>query len=136
MATKSLIVNKSICSGCRLCELVCSEFHEDGEINPSLSRVIITKKEEIGQDIPGICSQCKNAPCATVCPVKAISHDQNIGAWIVDKEVCTGCGLCVKECPFDAIHIHPKMGVAYKCDLCGGDPQCVKVCNLSALKYE
>lgn len=132
---KRIVIDQNKCSGCRLCEVTCSEFHE-GEINPALSRIIIVKNEEIGEDRPSICEQCDNAPCADSCPIDAISYNAKTGVWIVDEEICTGCGLCVEACPFNVIYLHPVMGVAYKCDLCGGDPQCVIVCNLSALKWE
>jgi Fe-S-cluster-containing hydrogenase component 2 len=42
--------------------------------------------------------------------------------------------LCQYACPFDAIRMHPSRHVAMICDLCGGDPQCVKYCVLGALK--
>jgi len=132
---KKIVVDKNKCSGCRQCEVVCSEFHENGEITPALSRIIIEKNEEIGEDKPRICKQCNSAPCADICPFDAILYNTKTGAWIVDEEICTGCGLCVEACPFNAIHLHSTMGIAYKCDLCGGDPKCVRACNLSALKW-
>lgn len=134
VSMRKIVFDQNKCSGCRLCEVVCSEFHEE-EINPALSRIIIVKNEEIGEDRPVICEQCDNAPCSAACPVDAISYNVKTGAWIVDKETCTGCGFCVDACPFNAIHLHPKRGVAYKCDYCGVDPQCVRVCELSALHW-
>jgi ferredoxin len=29
-----------------------------------------------------------------------------------------------------------ELGIAYKCDLCGGDPQCARVCQPKAIEYE
>jgi Fe-S-cluster-containing hydrogenase component 2 len=29
----------------------------------------------------------------------------------------------------------PDLGLAYKCDLCDGDPQCVRVCQPKAIEY-
>ena len=34
---------------------------------------------------------------------------------------------CVPGCPFDVVFVAPS-GELLKCDLCGGDPVCVKAC--------
>ncbi len=49
----------------------------------------------------------------------------------VIKEKCTGCGICVKVCPFGAIElIDGKANIGEKCVLCGS---CVKSCPVSAI---
>ena len=35
---------------------------------------------------------------------------------------------CVPGCPFDVVFVAPS-GELLKCDLCGGDPVCVKACS-------
>jgi Fe-S-cluster-containing hydrogenase component 2 len=38
-------------------------------------------------------------------------------------------------CPVGGISLDPVTNVAFKCDLCGGDPECVKYCYNEALAY-
>lgn len=65
--------------------------------------------------------------------MEAISRDE-WGAVVVDYDTCTGCGECVDACPYGLIDLNDD-GFAYKCDLCAGDPECVKVCQPQALVY-
>ena len=44
-------------------------------------------------------------PCIPSCPVDAIKFDEEEGYPIISEEICTGCGICINVCPFDAIHI-------------------------------
>jgi Fe-S-cluster-containing hydrogenase component 2 len=42
--------------------------------------------------------------------------------------------MCVSACPVGAVVVDPEEGTASKCDLCGGEPQCVKYCPAGVLK--
>lgn len=119
--------NYDQCSGCRLCEIMCSLEHE-GRIWPEASRIRIFELVP-GINIPHICSQCHDAPCVRACPKKALYIDENTGAIKVKVEECIECGICVEACSARVPRIIPgKRGVII-CDLCGGDPICAKVCN-------
>jgi Fe-S-cluster-containing hydrogenase component 2 len=54
---------------------------------------------------------------------------------VVDETVCEGCKTCVDACTLGCIHFEGKRRVAAKCDLCQGDPKCVKNCMAKALNY-
>jgi len=59
--------------------------------------------------------------------------DTKTGARVIDEEKCIGCRRCVEACPFSESMIvyNPEKNVCEKCDLCGGDPECVKQCPAS-----
>ena len=126
----SLEIDK--CIGCKLCEIVCTLTNESC-INPSRSRIEVIKvNPEV--DIPVYCYQCTDAPCAEVCPVNAISRNKD-GVMEIDDKVCINCRACSKACPFGSIGINSD-GKVFKCEMCDGDPECVKICPTHALKYE
>lgn len=131
---KFLTVNSDKCTGCRLCEQVCSVMH-DGVSNPAKSRIQIVKWEAEGRYVPMICQQCEDAPCKNVCPVGAISRDKDFGFLNVNYDVCIGCRSCVNICPFGAMNYNMTARKVFKCDLCGGDPQCVRFCEEKAVDF-
>ncbi len=124
------------CTGCRSCELACS-LHNFGEFNPARARihVVKTQKEAVTTTIPVLCRQCADPLCVKMCPVEALSRNEETGAIVVDKDRCLGCHTCVYVCPFGAPAVDPVTGVCEKCTLCDGDPHCVKVCAKEALTF-
>lgn len=114
------------CTGCQRCEVVCSLRHE-GRIWPEASRIRVFMPFP-GLEVPHLCAQCDDYPCIESCPVNALSLDNQTGAVIVDQDACTSCGLCIKSCPGTVPFLHPETNKAVICNLCGGDPECVKVC--------
>ena len=129
---KALYIDYQKCTGCRTCELVCAVQH-DGCSNPTRSRIKVVKWESQGLYIPMSCQQCQDAPCLNICPVKAISKDDSMGRVMVDYDVCIGCRSCVAICPFGAMGYNVIDKRVFKCDLCDGDPQCVRFCDVKAV---
>ena len=124
-------IDVSKCSGCKRCEVSCS-FIRTGGTGRAQSRIKVMKVEEIGIDFPVLCQLCKERFCAD-CPEGAIQTGE-LGQILVDASLCNGCGLCERLCPIGAIELNQKN--PYVCDLCEGDPECVKECNLGALRFE
>ena len=132
--SKALYINYEKCTGCRLCELVCAVKH-DGISNPARSRIKVMKWEMEGLYIPMSCQQCQDAPCVNACPVKALSRDEDLARVVVDYDVCIGCRTCVSVCPFGAMSFNTIDRKVFKCDLCEGDPQCVRFCDRKAVDF-
>ena len=130
--SKKLTVIPEQCSGCRLCELVCAIKHF-GVCNPKKSaiRVLITYPHPVIR-MPIVCSQCKVLTCAQVCPVDALRRSN--GVVQLDEENCISCYKCVDACPFGAIYVHEDCDLPIICDMCGGDPECVKKCPTGAIR--
>ena len=131
---KVILVDQDKCTGCRLCEMVCSVKHE-GVSNPSRSRVNIIKWFMEGFFMPMVCQQCMEAPCIAVCPKDALSREDTLGSVKLDYDLCIGCKMCVTACPFGGMGIDTVANKVIKCDLCDGDPQCVRFCFPGALQF-
>jgi carbon-monoxide dehydrogenase iron sulfur subunit len=133
-------VDSEKCTGCKQCVMACS-IANTMKNDPAESRIYVKKTEPLGWSIPIVCEHCVEAPCALICPVYAISRDEVSGIVSIDFEKCTGCRLCRYACPWgkETIQVREVEGLrglkAVKCDLCGGDPACAKVCVSGALRW-
>ena len=125
---KKLFTDARVCIGCHLCEMVCSLAHLKDEVNPRRARIRV--HEDLANSIfmPVVCKQCAKAPCVAACPYDAIAQDPVSRVPIIDAEKCTACLACVEACPFGAMFYDEQEQLPLVCDLCGGDPQCVKFC--------
>ena len=128
-----------VCAGCHLCEITCVLAHE-GKIQPTHARNILHKDIQAG-DVTHVlyCQQCDDPKCLKACPTGALHVDPETGARVIDQDVCVGCQSCLNACIFAAggqgesrIKYNAETGTCFKCDLCGGDPMCVKYCPIGA----
>ena len=163
MTPLKLVVEQGDCGICNLCALACSN-EKFGIMNPHMSaikvnhRPIYTKGRDDGGSGILPCWHCEDPPCLPACPYEAMSIDENnVVSLYLDNapegyKNCTSCMKCVKACEdmhgVSSIFISPtkdresvtKSGrmvmktSLYKCDLCGGDPECVKICPRDAIK--
>ncbi len=119
-------VKKESCTGCRLCEQICTICRYD-EINPRKAAIkIVPHFPQPGIFEPKLCVQC--GVCAKECPVDAIHLEGE--AYVIHEDECTNCGICVEACPIGVMFTHDAAPTPIKCDLC---LKCTEVCNTGAL---
>lgn len=149
---KMVLVHQAArCVGCRRCEVACNLAH-DGKVQPAISRIKVQRNRNFGPEGPRVgawrgegvygnfrviadtCLQCPHpVPCMNSCPVGAIEIDPNTNARVINATKCIGCQTCVKACPWAMTSFDADAKKSTKCDLCGGDPQCVKWCPTGAI---
>ena len=135
MAQKRLNIDPLRCDGCGACESACALKHTNTD-NPEKSRIHVIQGDNKARFfLPSTCQHCENPPCLAVCPENAIFRDPDLDGVMIDTKLCVGCQMCVSACPFGAMDFDEDRARAYKCDLCDGDPECVKVCDKKALTY-
>ncbi|MTI80261.1 MAG: 4Fe-4S dicluster domain-containing protein [Firmicutes bacterium] len=128
-----IYTNFDLCTGCAICQMSCSEY-KTGGTNPRLALLKVVPNADGLIHQPVTCQQCQNAFCMKVCPAEAIYRNEENGAVIINEEKCHGCGLCVKACQKDVVLLDKPAKKARKCDLCAGEPVCVKSCPTGALE--
>ncbi|MDR7868344.1 MAG: 4Fe-4S dicluster domain-containing protein [Sporomusaceae bacterium] len=132
-----IAVDYAKCTGCRNCEVECALFH-DKKLDLTRAR-IRTYYFNPPVDVPSLCAKCGDAPCIKACPEKvgAMSKDKTTGAVLVDEKKCIACWACIEPCAKDRTDVIRKSKdekvIVGICDLCGGDPSCVKGCPEGAL---
>ena len=119
-------ITKEKCSGCRLCQQICTIMHFN-EINPKKAAIGIEPQfPEPGYFVPKLCVQC--GVCEKACPEGAIHHEGD--AYVIHRDECTNCGICVEACPSGVIFTHAEAPTPIICDFC---MKCTEVCNTGAL---
>ena len=130
---KHLMVIPNRCTGCSRCVYACSAVKE-GMFMPSKARMHVNNFSHQGYSVPNVCHQCPKAACIEGCPIGAIFKSDR-GVVVLDAKKCDGCGQCVDACPYGMIEQYAS-GIAYKCDLCNGDPICAAECHYGALVFK
>ncbi|WP_437886982.1 4Fe-4S dicluster domain-containing protein [Phytobacter sp. V91] len=93
-----VIADPEWCIGCNTCLAACSDVHKTQGLQHH-PRLTLVKTNT--QTAPVMCRHCDDAPCKQVCPVNAISFQDD--AVYLNETLCIGCKLCGLVCPFGAI---------------------------------
>jgi len=152
-----ILVDTTMCVGCRNCELVCAETNglpipdiDDESVfenkrTPSTTQWTVVNRYETdaGEVYRKIqCMHCIQPACASACLTKAMfKTDEGPVIWRESK--CMGCRYCMISCPFDVPKFEYDSAVPkiQKCIMCwdlvrdGGQPACVENCPAEALLF-
>ena len=139
---KRIYINEKVCIGCHLCEVYC-QLHQAQSIG-----LIKAFKREAPRLLPGLrieekdvvslsvrCQHCDEAPCVQACLTGALTRNPVNHTVKLDEERCIGCWTCLLVCPLSAVMQNTIREKVLKCDLCQGDPECVKYCVYGALQF-
>jgi len=133
---RKLVFYPDKCTGCAICTMACVISHANGNVlDFRASRIrVINNKQKIIQ-VVSVCYQCEEAYCISTCPTGALLRDESLGFIRVNKDLCISCGSCVEACPYKGVILSSTDVKPIICDLCGGDPVCVKWCPFDAIRY-
>lgn len=128
-----LVVDAEKCSGCKLCQLMCSFKHEEVfDITKSRLKIL---EEKLWRFNPVVCDFCEEPACAAVCPTGALIAVPGGGVRAIEGK-CIACYKCCEVCKNNVIRIKEVPVAPLVCDLCEGDPACVDICPTQAITYE
>lgn len=159
MTKKMVLVDTSLCTGCKACTVACKEWNE----LPAEKTKLITSYQTQKGFTPTTwtymtfiekyenqkmnwmmrkaqCFHCEEPGCMKACSSNAISKTAS-GFVVIDHDKCIGCGYCVENCPFGVPRIDQVKKKSFKCTGCVERvesnlvPACAQTCQPGALQY-
>lgn len=163
-ARMGVLVDLTLCIGCRRCEWACKEanglphgpLHEcddqsvfETRRRPTPESFTVVNREPGGAGGKGPihlkvqCMHCERPACVSACLVGAMRKDPK-GPVTYDPSRCIGCRYCLVACPFENLSYEYDKALTprvRKCTFCrertrqGKVPACVEMCPVEALLY-
>jgi len=150
-----VLVDTTLCVGCRACEAACSETNKNPA--PPEGDAVLEHRRETTENaftvvnrVEGVdnrfakrqCMHCISPACASACPVRAMDKKPE-GPVTYDPSNCLGCRYCMIACPFDIPKYEYDSNTprVRKCTFCaerqaaGLKPACTEVCPSGALTF-
>jgi Fe-S-cluster-containing dehydrogenase component len=157
----AVLVDTTLCRGCRACEAACSEsnslpapamsgqesvFEATRTPSPEAYSVVNRYSRSSNGADPAFvkkqCMHCLQPACASACLVKALEKTPE-GPVVYHEDRCIGCRYCMVACPFGIPQFEYSKALPYvrKCSFCihrlkeGKAPACASVCPTGALQF-
>jgi len=134
-AYRTIAFYEQKCDACQKCVEACSNY-VTGKPDTRHSRIKIFQNKETRALGLALCRQCAEPYCVMNCPAGALFKDLETGIVKWDEDKCINCQICTLVCPYGGISYNPLTKHIMKCDLCDGDPACVKACPSGALELK
>ncbi len=126
----TLVKRRDCPPDCQACEEACAA-------RPGAAGSVIKADEvhQVARSRNVSCYQCAQPLCLEACPSGAIVKSEEDGIVRVMRDDCIGCGTCVEACVYGNMFFDDNNQVSFKCEMCEGDPECVKACPYEVLEF-
>ena len=105
LSKKFLIYDVNKCIDCDNCVIACERRHGTARF--------VRHGFQVGTvRVPTTCKNCEDPECIATCRIDGMTKTNH--RFTQPKEICIGCGLCAKNCPFDAIQMQTAELIAQK----------------------